>query len=532
MKEKPMRLPGRAACTAVLALLCPLLLLSACGLFSPGVERPPVRFPQVSVAMLDRGEVSESEGSYEHNRWTKWIEEQSGIGLKIVPVPRNQAGEKLNRLIAAGAAPDLIWEYDRNYIGTLVAQGVVQPLDEYIDKYSTVVKSYIANNPDLAPYMTFDGRLYAITTRRTPDAMANGGLWIRRDWLERVGMKAPSTEEEFFAVLQAFRDSGLAGPAEAPVLSLYAHYAHVFQALYATHPTQWYVENGTMTNARFVDRVVDELAFERKLYANGYIDREYLTDTDMQRSMTAWTEGRTGVLIGNYGPAVSSSMLELLGHVPEADPVPLEPFATKYGHMGMYQETPAFIYVALNKHASDPEAAVRYLDWMMEKGWFTLLHGFENEHYRLVDGVPQTIDADKFRREAAYAGEYAIVRDSAASFRPEGLIAGAAPDAVSRRWAGLLAQSLETALRYPFRRDIPYSPNMAAIGDAFGAVGPRLSDIRTAAIVTGELTPGEALEQMRREWRDAGGEQVDRLAQQWYERNRDGFERTKGLLRP
>lgn len=497
---------------------------------APGTTDPYDQLPmEVSVVMLDRGQVPIDEGTYEHNRWTKWITEQSGVKLTVVPVPRNEAGRRLNNRIAAGEAPDLIWEYDRNYIGNLVAQGALQPLDDYIDRYSTVIKTYIRDNPDLLPYMTFNGKIYGLTTRRTPDLMANGGLWIRQDWLDKVGMKAPTTETEFFAVLKAFKESGLAGHTDSPVVSLYAHYYHVFQSLYSTHSTQWYLENGIMTNARFVDRVADELSFERKLYVNGYIDNEYLTDKNMQRSMEAWAAGRTGVLIGNYGPAIAQPMKELLKNVPEANPVPLEPFATKYGKAGMYQETPAMMYVAFNQKMNNPKAAIRYLDWMMEEGWFPLLNGMENEHYKRVNGTLQRLDDDQFDREVGYAGEYAIVRNDAAAFKPEQLTAGAAPDPVSQRWAKLLQDSLGVATRNKFRRDIPYSPSMPEISDIFGAVGPRLAEIRTRAIITGDISPGIALEQMRKEWQNAGGERVDKLVQQWYERNKISFEQGAGV---
>lgn len=523
---------SNAAISFLVLTLCLGLALSACSKSNSGRARispsvavdPYDKLPkEVSVSMFDRGQVSSEEGTYEQNRWTKWIADQSGIKLKIVTVPRNQAGVKMNTLLATGEAPDLIWEFDRNYIGNLVTQGVLQPLDDYIDKYSTVVKQYIQDNPDLTPYMTFNGKIYGLTTKRTPDQIANGGLWIRQDWLDKVGMKAPETEDEFFTVLQAFKDKGLTGRANAPVISLHPQYLNVFNALYSTHTTQWYIENGNMVNANFVERVADEIAFERKLYANGYIDQEYLTDTNMQRSMADWTAGKTGVLIGSSGSAIEQNMKDLMKNIPEASPVPLEPFATKYGKAGMYQETPALIYVAFNNKMKNPKAAMQYLDWMLEKGWFTLLNGLENQHYKLVNGVPQIINDDLFRKEVAYAGEYAILRNHAATFKPEDRFVSAAQDPISQRWAKLSSDSLQVALKNKFRRDIPYSPNIAEINSVFEAIRPKLFEIRTRAIIKGDITPDQALEQIRMEWSNAGGGQANKLAQEWYENNKQSF---------
>lgn len=476
----------------------------------------------VSVTMYDRGAVAAEEGSYEQNRWTKWIQEQSGVQVKYVPVPRNQAQDKLNTLIASGEAPDLIWDFDRNYIGTLVTQGVIQPIDDYIDKYSTVLKKYINENPDLKPLMTFDGKIYGITTKRPLNNLANAGMWIRQDWLDKVGMKAPTTEEEFFAVTKAFKEKGLSGNTNAPVVSMYV-WPNVISGLYATHSTQWYLEGGKMTNARFVDRNVGAISFERKLYENGYIDKEYLTDKNSQKMMTDWAQGKSGILIGTVGSGIDSYMKDLMKNVPDANPVPLAAFSTKYGKFGVYQETDANIFVAFNKDMKNPKAAIQYLDWLLEKGWYALKNGVENTHYKLVSGVPQVIDADKFKKEVAYASEYAIVKDDAKTFKPEDLIIKAAQDPLSQRWAKLNVQAITTALSVPFRRDMPYVPSLPEINNVFASVGPKLDEIRTRAIIKGDITPEQALDMMRKEYKSAGGDKADQGAQEWYEKNKTNF---------
>lgn len=477
---------------------------------------------ELSVTAFDRGQVSSDEGSYESNRWTKWMEEQTGIKLKFVPVPRAQVQQKLNTLIAANEAPDIIWEYSRDYIGTLVTQGVLQPLDEYIDKYSKAYKKYLQDNPDLKPYLTFDGKTYAIAVKRSTNNIANGGMWIRQDWLDQVGMKAPATEDEFFAVLKAFRDKGLA-KADAPLVSLHLSYANVLDSLFSAFSAQWYLENGKMTQGKLVDRTADAIAFERKLYANGYIDKEYLTDKNMQRSIQDWSSGKTGVFFATWSNSIENNMKDLLKNVPNANPVPLEPFATKYGKNGLYQETSPHMYVVFNKDMKNPKAAMEYLDWMLEKGWYNLSFGFENVHYKLVNGVPQVLDQEKFKKEVAYAYEYPIVHNNSSFFKPENLLVTAASDDLSQRWAKLQVESLKVALKNTFKRDIPYGPSIAEINNVYTAVKPKLDEIRTRAIVKGDISPQEALEMIRKEYKSAGGDKADQLAQEWYEKNKASF---------
>ena len=45
----------------------------------------------ITVSVFDRGNVPASEGTYENNRWTKFINENSGVNVKWVPIPRNEA---------------------------------------------------------------------------------------------------------------------------------------------------------------------------------------------------------------------------------------------------------------------------------------------------------------------------------------------------------------------------------------------------------------------------------------------------------
>lgn len=476
----------------------------------------------VSISMFDRGQVSSDEGTYEDNRWVKWIREQSGINLTVVPVPRNQAQDKLNVLIASNQAPDLIWEYDRNYIGNLVSQGVIQPLDDYIDKYSTTYKKYLQENPDLKPYITFDGKIYAMTTRRTISSIANHGIWIRQDWLDKLKLKTPTTIEELIAVAQAFKDGDPDGNGKADTVPIVGYTTNdVYAALFGTDYYDWYLQDGQMKFGPTLDNFGDALAAEKTIYEQGLADKEYFTDNDNSRAKQLWTTGKAGILLGQWGNMTTGLNRDLLTNDPNAKPVPLEPVATKYGKFGLYQETPAYIYVTFNKDMKNPKAAMEYLDWLMDKGWFTLTNGQEGVHYKLVNGVPQQLDADKFAKEVKYANEYAVLKP--AEEKPEDLIVKAAQDPLSQQLAKLEADSLQIALKNKFRRDIPYQPNITEINELKSSFLKTVLDIRAKTVTRKDYTAEEALADIRKEWKRLGGDQAEQLAQEWYEKNKANF---------
>lgn len=477
---------------------------------------------EISVSILDRGEVSSDEGSYENNRWTKWINENAPAKVKWVPVPRTQVQQKLNTLIASGTAPDLIWEYDRSYISQLAAQGAIQPIDEYIEKYSTTYKAYLAKHPELKPFLTINGKMYAIASARGQETIANHGIMIRQDWLDKLGLKAPTTVEELFEVARKFKEGDPDGNGTADTVPITFNYngVQILRALFFNNENQWYLEDGKLTFGRILDRYTDSLALQKQLFDEGLIDKEYITDTNFQRSLQLWTTGKSGIYLGSW--SMGAEFVDLKKNVPDAKVVPLEPVASKYGKNGLYQEVPANMYIAFNTNMKEDkiEAGVKFLDWMLEKGWEPLRIGEKDVHYKLVGEVPQKTDADKFKKEVFYAREYAILNEW--DPKPEWYAVMAAQDPISQEQAVLKAAGLEIAMKNKYRRDIAYNPDLPEVSQLIATFAPIAQQIE-AKIVTGggALTPQAGMEDIRKEWKRLGGENVEKLVQEWYETNKE-----------
>ena len=259
---------------------------------------------------------------------------------------------------------------------------------------------------------------------------------------------------------------------------------------------------------------MDVMNFRKTLFQEGLIDQEYITDTNFQRERQIWVTGKAGIYLGSYTPP---EFREFIENNPDAVIVPLEPVATKYGKNGLFQEPPAHKMLTFNKDMKNPKAAMKYLDWVLEEGWFTILFGFEGEHYRLVDGVPQAIDAEKNIQELNYAYEYAILDQW--DPKPEWFTIMAAQDPISQEEAKLKAMGLETALKNPFRRDVPYTPNFSELTELaqFGSIRDEI----VTQVVTGELSPEEGLERIRAEYERLGGSKNIELLQKWYDENKD-----------
>ncbi|MDF2959673.1 MAG: hypothetical protein K0S39_1408 [Paenibacillus sp.] len=476
---------------------------------------------EVSVSILDRGQVASDEGTYENNRVTKYINEKSGINVKWVPIVRTESTKKLNTLIAAGEAPDLMWEFGRDYMSTLKEQGAIQPIDEYIEKYSTSYKNYLKAHPELKPYTQFDGKTYIATSARGIDAIANHAMWIRQDWLDKLGLKTPATMDELLTVMRAFKEKDPDGNGKNDTLgaAFNFNYTGIIQAMFAAHGGLWYLENDKMVKGNFTDRYADVLALLKTAFDEGLVDKEYITDKNFQKERQLLVTGKAGVYFASWN--IGAEYRELKQNVPNSKLVPLEPVATKYGKFGLFQEPPANRLIVFNKNMKDPEAAVKLLDWLIEKNWFDVRFGQEGVHYKLVNGVPQAIDAEKNKKEIIYAPEYAVLDQW--SPKPEDFQVMAAQDAISQEYAKVQGESLKVAMKNKFRRDIPFNPTFPELSETATSFAPLAEDIETKVITGGSQYSAQwGIEQLRKEWKRLGGDNVDKLAHQWYEKNVKG----------
>lgn len=464
----------------------------------------------LTISILDRGKISASEGNYEENRWTKWIDEESGIDVDWVPIPRNESKQKILALLAAGQAPDLIVEYDQAILTTMVQQGMVMPIDEVIEKYSTEYKKYLADNDDLRDYVTYDGQMYAVTSRRSSDYMLQIGMWIRQDWLDKLGLEMPQTTDDLLKVAKAFRDQDPDGNGKNDTIPIsMPNWNQIFPHMFKTK--NWYDEGGTLKHGSTTDRYGACVEYIKNLYDEGLVDPEFITDKDYSKAKQNWVTGKSGIMLYTWTEDLNK---DLLTNNPKARPEPMACLETEFGLSGFPKLIPNF-YVAFNKDMKNPELAMKFIDWMISDGWSTLSYGVEGEHYKLVDGIPQTIDQEKFDTEVAYAYEYPIV--SQLDIKPEWVPVMASQDEMSQTLAKLRQKSLEVNMAVDYHEDIPLKPYIEEVENTYNDFVTKRDEICMETIIGGPSKDREwCMKQIKSEWERLGGSQAEKLMNEWW----------------
>ncbi|MFP4377446.1 MAG: extracellular solute-binding protein [Spirochaetales bacterium] len=473
----------------------------------------------VSVMVYERGWVVPEEGTITDSRWTQWMDEQLDVEIEWIAVPRGEVMGTLNTLFAAGNAPDLIHDFPRSTITNFRNQGVLRPVDDMIEDYSTAYREYLDDTPELLPYLTFeDGQMWALSSKRPIDSIENHTMWIRQDWLDNLGLEVPQTEEEFFAVMDAFVNDDPDGNGEDDTFAFSAMPAYfpIIDQIYATR--DWYIEDGEATNRIFTPRFIKTLEFHKRAYDRGWLDAEYITDVGLQRQNQFWVTGRAGVAFAGLTPPNFDQLRE---NVPTAELTAMGGFEHEFGRFGLLDEPPAHRFVGVSRSIRNPQGAMEFLDWMVDEGWYTLTYGLEGEHHEVVNGeIPRvTLAPDDARRILRYAFEYALLDQR--RIEPSWVPVMAAPDSLSQQIADMRADALRIGIETDFRRDFPIEPANDEIGRFFAEFDPIYNELFNNTIIGGsDFQPADTVAELRAEWDRLGGDEITQIYQDFLEENR------------
>ena len=286
---------------------------------------------KITVTIYDRGTIPSSEGSMVDNRWTKWINENAPCDVEFVSIPRKEGEQKLNMLFASASAPDVVFDYDGK-IPTFVTKKMALDLTDLVDKYMPNYKARLDKYPLVKKTVSRDGKIYMIANA-TPIG-PNHTIVIRKDWLEKLGLDIPKTQEELFSVAEAFskQDPDQNGKADTFGISLSRDGQRVLSHMFGYgNPEIWKFENGDISVAW--DRIEDSLKYEKRFVQAKLVDPDFVLDNG-DKSQKDFINGKLGIFItGRLIAGATSTEIykSLIKNNPEAEVDTFELPETKYG---------------------------------------------------------------------------------------------------------------------------------------------------------------------------------------------------------
>lgn len=216
---------------------------------------------KITVEVYDRGIDGGSDVT--NNMYTEYIKqgmlEDHNVEVEFVSVPRWTEVEQINNLLAAGSAPDICVTYDYATIQTYANMGGVLDLSQYVDAYSDDLPNLWNWLGDTNIYWDKDpetGTIWALEAKLAVTNRVN--TFVRKDWLDKLGLDAPTTKQEFEDMLIAFRDNAeLLLGADADKMIPYS----------VSYDVGWRA-------ATLIESFLDPDMSDKEYYVNGYDDRK------------------------------------------------------------------------------------------------------------------------------------------------------------------------------------------------------------------------------------------------------------------
>ena len=358
----------------------------------------------LTVEVFERGNAPSNGETADNNRWTKWINDEFGaknnIEVKFQPIQRSQEVEMLNVLMASKQAPDIIFTYDRSIYTSFAQQKGLTELSDLIEKHGKQLKSFLGNTLES---MELDGKLYGVTSKRAYSGQFIS--YVRQDWLDRLGMEIPKSPDEVYEMLKAFKANDLDGVGSENVIGMPLTANSFAQEDWQQQTVQmvWaFVEPMSKKDFYTLPQIQypgykEGVRFLNKLYNEGLIDPDFAFQNDNKKMDEHIATGRTGFFTRdiNVGVNETGCVGTLTKHKPNANYVACAPFNNKNGISPKRLYGATALYIMIPAFSDSAPEAIKYLNWMADSEVGTeLMFGVEGEHYKLVEGIPVTIDPE------------------------------------------------------------------------------------------------------------------------------------------
>ncbi|GMK45814.1 MULTISPECIES: extracellular solute-binding protein [Paenibacillus] len=330
----------------------------------------------------------------ENNVLQKYMKDNLGIDVKydwVVTDTNDAYKTKLRLMLSSGEKmPDVItYRGDMETVNMLIDSGQFMSVNELFDKYAgDEYKKAAALNPDTFLPVTRDGEKMALPVL---DYAYNDDmvLWLRQDWMDKLGLQAPKTVADLEAIMDAFTNKDPDGNGKPDTFGMALGFKNGFLnwmtdvswlfGAYGTMPGQWNkAADGTLSFGSVDPAAKQALSTLKTWMDKGWISKDSGLKDDTSGS-EFFTKGQAGAIVGrNWLPDWPFG--DLINNVPgakyKAYPIPAGPD----GKIGSQSGNPSVNgWMLINKKAAHPEALLRYYNFFFDN-WANPQKGSEFEN--------------------------------------------------------------------------------------------------------------------------------------------------------
>lgn len=237
--------------------------------------------------------------TYTDNAYTRYIKNMINVqNIDAFEAQDTQYNTNVTMAVSMGALPDIMMVSSQDELQSLVEEDMIEDLTEsYNNCLSSRIRAiYNSYGSSLKDMITFDGRIMALPETNITDGP--NLIWLRKDWMDKLGLTAPKTIEDVVDIIKEFIEkdpgnNGIDNNGRSNTVGLVVDteltgecgYSSEFLldivfACFNAYPKQWIKDSdGNVVYGSVTSEAKNALAYIRQLYSDGIIDNDFLLRT-------------------------------------------------------------------------------------------------------------------------------------------------------------------------------------------------------------------------------------------------------------
>lgn len=318
--------------------------------------------------------------TYEDNGYTRYLKKQLNIQNKDVfeAGENDNYQETVSMTIASRELPDVMVVNDMDMLQLLVDNDLVEDLTQvYEDCTSSRIKDiYNSYGSEILDNVTFDGKLVALPETNIDDGPSL--CWLRKDWMDKLGLDAPKTVEDVENIVHEFvqKDPGGNGKGETVGLVCddeltggcgysYEYQNDIIFASFGAFPKQWiYNKDGEVVYGSVQNEAKAALGKLRQMYQQGTLDNNFLM-RESSNIIELIVSGKCGSFFGPWW-SPNNPLMSAMQKNPNAEWQPYLIQTDKDGQTSFASQNPNDKYVVVRKGYKHPEIVMKIVSVLFD----------------------------------------------------------------------------------------------------------------------------------------------------------------------
>lgn len=318
--------------------------------------------------------------TYEDNGYTRYLKKQLNIQNKDVfeAGENDNYQETVSMTIASRELPDVMVVNDMDMLQLLVDNDLIEDLTQvYEDCTSSRIKDiYNSYGSEILDNVTFDGKLMALPETNIDDGPSL--CWLRKDWMDKLGLDAPKTVEDVEDIVHEFvqKDPGGNGKGETVGLVCddeltggcgysYEYQNDIIFASFGAFPKQWiYNKDGEVVYGSVQNEAKAALGKLRQMYQQGTLDNNFLM-RESSNIIELIVSGKCGSFFGPWW-SPNNPLMSAMQKNPNAEWQPYLIQTDKDGQTSFASQNPNDKCVVVRKGYKHPEIVMKIVSVLFD----------------------------------------------------------------------------------------------------------------------------------------------------------------------